>query len=241
MPVIVFASSKGGAGKTTACTVLACELARQGAGKNINVSIVDADPEKNLSAWASLEGKPDNITIFNDVSESNILDVIEEARGKAPFVLVDLEGVASNTVTFALSQADLVIIPCQASQMDANKAVKVIKMIKNNSRMIQREIPFAVLFNRLSAAIVTKTGKHLAEEFSSGGIDVFRCSLIERECYKSIFSYGGSVNNLEANSKREQESIDKAAENATLFAEEVKARLKEGIEKAHSLREAAHV
>ena len=241
MPVIVFASSKGGAGKTTACTVLACELARQGRDKNIGVSIVDADPEKNLSAWAQMEGKPDNIKIFNDVSESNILDVIEDARKHAPFVLVDLEGVASNTVTFALSQADLVIIPCQASQMDANKAVKVIKMIKNNSRMIQRDIAFAVLFNRLSAAIVTKTGKHLAEEFSSGGIDVFRCSLIERECYKSIFSYGGAVNDLDAKNRREQDSIDKAAENANLFAEEVKIRLKHGLEASHKEREATHV
>jgi len=52
VPVIVFASSKGGAGKTTACVVLACELARQGQAKNIGVSLIDADPNQHGAAWA---------------------------------------------------------------------------------------------------------------------------------------------------------------------------------------------
>ncbi len=240
MPVIVFASSKGGAGKTTACTILACEIAKQGKDKNIGVSVIDADPERNLSAWAKMEGRPENIRLFDDVTENNILDVIEEAQRQTPFVLVDLEGVASNTVTFALSQASLVIIPCQASQMDANKAVKVIKMIKNSSRMIGREIPFAVLFNRLSAAIITKTGRHLAEEFEGSGIDVFKCSLIERESFKSIFSFGGSIYTLGAKNKREQESIDKAGDNAKLFTEEVKRRLKQDIKPIEETRRTAN-
>ena len=40
MPAIVFASPKGGAGKSTSAVVLATELAGQGAG----VTIIDADP-----------------------------------------------------------------------------------------------------------------------------------------------------------------------------------------------------
>jgi chromosome partitioning protein len=43
MPVIAFCSPKGGAGKTTAATVLATELAERGA----SVTIIDADPNKN--------------------------------------------------------------------------------------------------------------------------------------------------------------------------------------------------
>ncbi len=188
-----------------------------------------------------MDGKPKNIRLFNDVTENNILDVIEEAQKQTPFVLVDLEGVASNTVTFAMSQANLVIIPCQASQMDANKAVKVIKLIQNNSRMINRNIPFAVLFNRLSAAITTKTGRYLAQEFRDANIDVFKCALIERESFKSIFSFGGAVNSLEAQNKGGQESINKAADNANLFTEEVKQRLKQGLQKTQKVREVANV
>ena len=113
MPVIVFASSKGGAGKTTAAVTLAGELARQGSNKNIGVSLIDADPNQHSAAWAKLDGKLENIELFDNVTEDNILDVIEQAEKKTPFVIVDLEGVASSAVIGAISRADLVIIPCQ--------------------------------------------------------------------------------------------------------------------------------
>ena len=45
MPVIVFATPKGGAGKTTSALLLASELAARGA----TVAIIDADPEKWIS------------------------------------------------------------------------------------------------------------------------------------------------------------------------------------------------
>ena len=48
MPVIVFASPKGGAGKSTSAVVLATELALKGA----TVTAIDADPNKPVSQWA---------------------------------------------------------------------------------------------------------------------------------------------------------------------------------------------
>jgi hypothetical protein len=93
-----------------------------------------------------------------------------------------------------------------------------------------RNIAYSVLFTRLSAAIITKTGRHLAADFDSSGVDLFVCSLIDREAFKSVFSFGGTVNELEVNTKREQASIEKAAENARVFAEEVKRKLKASIE-----------
>lgn len=229
MPVIVFASSKGGAGKTTACVILASELARQGISKGIRVALVDADPNQHSAAWAKLDGRPNNIDLFDKVSEDSILDVIEQAKNKAGFVLVDLEGVSSNSVTFATSQADLVIIPCQPSQNDAKEAVKTIKMVRNSSKMVRRDIPLTVLFTRVSAALITKTGKYLSEEFNKSGIDVFQTSLIDREAFKSIFSYGGTVNELDAKDKKAIESLNKTASNVNAFAHEVKQRLKKSL------------
>jgi chromosome partitioning protein len=48
MPTIVFASPKGGVGKSTAAVLLAAELSGFGAG----VTMIDADPNKPLSQWA---------------------------------------------------------------------------------------------------------------------------------------------------------------------------------------------
>ncbi len=231
MPVIVFASSKGGAGKTTATIVLACELARQAKEKGLKIALIDADPNQHSAAWAQREGKPKNIILFEAVTNESILEVIEEAQSAAAFVLVDLEGVASSAVIGAMSRADLVIVPCQASQNDAREAMKTIKTIKYSSKVSGRDIAYSVLFTRLSAAITTKTGKHLAADFGGSGVDLFSCSLIDREAFKSVFVFGGTVNELESSTKREQASIDKAAENARVFASEVKRKLKTDIEK----------
>ena len=53
---------------------------------------------------------------------------IEAAARKTPFVVVDLEGTASMMVAYAISRADLVIIPTQGSQLDAAQAAKAIKL-----------------------------------------------------------------------------------------------------------------
>ena len=61
MPVISFASPKGGVGKTTAALLLATELAQKGVG----VTVIDADPEQYIERWASLPDKPANLTCLH--------------------------------------------------------------------------------------------------------------------------------------------------------------------------------
>ncbi|MGA3107433.1 MAG: ParA family protein [Terriglobales bacterium] len=75
MPTIVFASPKGGVGKSTAAVLLATELAGFGAG----VSMIDADPNKPLSRWAKRPGRPAVLEVISDVTEDSIIDVIETA------------------------------------------------------------------------------------------------------------------------------------------------------------------
>jgi chromosome partitioning protein len=118
MPTIIFASQKGGVGKSTSAVLLATELAGYGAG----VTMIDADPSKPLSQWAKRAGRPDNLDVIADVAEDSIIDVIESSAAKTSFVIVDLEGTASMMVGYAMSRADLVIIPVQGSHLDAAEA-----------------------------------------------------------------------------------------------------------------------
>src|SRR4051794_21304743 len=106
MPVIVTASSKGGAGKSTLTLVLAQALSAMGA----SVTIVDADPNRPIVRWRS--GKStSSIEVVGDVTESNIIRVIREQSTQRQFVLVDLEGTANRLVSRAITQAVLVLIP----------------------------------------------------------------------------------------------------------------------------------
>ena len=101
MPVISFVSSKGGVGKTTSAVVLAGEFAAAGR----KVVLIDADPNRPLDAWSRLKGLPETLRLMVDDSAETIIDTIEEARTSAVFVIVDLEGTATDRIGFAIAQA----------------------------------------------------------------------------------------------------------------------------------------
>lgn len=219
MPVISFANPKGGAGKTTSALLLAGELAVKGA----RVAIIDADPERWISQWGRLPGKPATIDIIADVSEDTIVDHIESAAKKAQFVIVDLEGTASLMVANAVGMSDLVIIPAQGASMDAKGAAKTIKLIRNQERMTRRSILHSILLTRTSAAIASRALRNVRDQLDKAGIDIFSTSIVERAAYRDIFDFGGTLADLSA---AQVSNIDKARENARDFAGEVLAKLK---------------
>jgi chromosome partitioning protein len=221
MPVITLSSPKGGAGKTTAATVLATELAERGA----RVTIIDADPNKNVVDWSKLPGLPPNITVIGDVTEETIVDLIEEAASKTPFVVVDLEGTASLMVSYAISMSDFVLIPVQGSQLDAKQAARQMKLIKAQERIAGRAIPYAVLFTRSNPAIQPKTQRHIEERFVELEVPVLSTRLYDREPFRALFSFGGSLSSLK---DKGMNNLPAALTNAREFTVEVIERLRNG-------------
>lgn len=222
MPTIVFASPKGGTGKSTSAVLLATTLAGQGA----SVTIIDADPNKPVSRWAKLPGKPETLTVLADITEETVIDAIEQAAQQSAFVIVDLEGTASMMVSYAMSRADLVVIPSQGSQLDAGEAVKAIKLVRSQERAFKRSIPFAVLFTRTSAAIRPRSLQSIAVELAENQVPIFQTQMHERDAFRAIFAFGGTLEGLES---AQVTNIKAAIANARAFAAEVIAVLKGGI------------
>jgi chromosome partitioning protein len=193
MPNIVFASPKGGAGKSTSAVLLATQLA----GLGVPVTLIDADPNKPLSRWAKLPGKPANLEVVADVTEESIIDAIETAGRKTPFVIIDLEGTASMMVAYAISRADLVVIPVQGSHLDAAEAAKAIKLVRAQEIAFKRTIRYTVLFTRTSAAIRTRTFQSIEGEFAQNGIPILETQLHERDAYRALFAFGGTLSGLD--------------------------------------------
>lgn len=214
MPTIVFASPKGGAGKSTSAVVLATELARRGA----EVVVIDADPNRPVSQWAGRPGRPETLTVLAETTEASIIDDIEAAAARVPFVIVDLEGTASMTVAYAISRADLVIVPTQGSQLDAAEAAKAIRLIRQQERAFGRRIPYAVLLTRTSAAIRPRTLQHIREEMERNNVPVLNTQMHEREAFRAIFSFGGVLQSLSAN---QVSGLEAAMKNAQAMAVEV--------------------
>jgi chromosome partitioning protein len=222
MPTIVFASPKGGVGKSTAAVLLANELASHGG----TVTMIDADPNRPLTQWASRPGKPEKLKVIGTTAEDSIIDMIEKAALETAFVIVDLEGTASMMVGYAMSRADLVIIPAQGSHLDATEAVKAIKLVRGQEKAFQKKIPFAILFTRTSAAIRPRTLQSIESEFSQNQIPMFDTQIHEREAYRAMFAFGGTLAGLDP---AQVSNVPAARANARAFASEVLETLKKTI------------
>jgi chromosome partitioning protein len=212
MPVISFATSKGGAGKTTSAIVLGTELA-----EGTRVIMIDADPAKRLTRWSTLAALPTFLRVITSQGERFIQDEISDAQSKATFVLIDLEGSASRLTSFAISESDLVVIPSGEEQQDADAAIETLAEIEMEGRARRRAIPAAILFARTSAAVKSKLEKHIHAEMMKVG-RVMDTELHRRTAFSSLHNAGGGLRQLDPS---DVNGIAKALVNAQAFASEI--------------------
>jgi len=214
MPVISLVSSKGGVGKTTSAVILAGELAAAGR----KVVLVDADPNRPLEGWARLRTLPETIRVIIDDSAETIIDTIEDARTGADFVIVDLEGTATDRIGFAVARSDLVLIPLQSSVLDAAEAAKSVKLVRQMWKVASREIPYRAFYTRVPPAIRERTARDIERQFSEAAIPTLPTTLIDRAAYRALFSLGGTLHDLE---NGDVSGLNGARENARDFAQGV--------------------
>jgi chromosome partitioning protein len=217
MPTIAFVSPKGGAGKTTSAFLLSTALA-----KLYDVTVIDADPNHPIKTWAAGGNTPSRLSIVSDANEDTIIERIEGAATKTPFVIVDLEGTASKIVIYAISQADFVIIPTQGSQLDANEASRAIRVVLQSQKMTKTAKPYAVLLTRTNSSIRTRTQAHIQNGLIGAGIPVLETELNERDAFRAVFSFQQTLDGLSAT---DVPNLDKAKTNVEEFAREILARL----------------
>jgi len=222
MPTIAFVSPKGGVGKTTSAFLLASTFARL-----CEVTIIDADPNHPIETWALGGGTPERLKIISDVDEETIIERIEEAASKTPMVVVDLEGTASKTVIYAISQADFVVIPTQGSQLDANEASRAIRVVLQSEKLTDRPKPYAVLLTRTSPMIRARGLTHIQNGLIDAGIPVLETELNERDAFKAVFAFRQTLDGLNST---EVPNLDKAKANVESLAREILMRLQAQLE-----------
>ena len=213
MPIISFASSKGGAGKTTSAIILGTELAASGA----EVVLIDADPAARLATWSEITDLPNSIKVIKSGGERTILDEIDEAASEAAFVIIDLEGSASRLASFAIGESDLVCVASGEEQQDADSAIETLAEVSREGRSRGKEIPAAVLLCRTNAAVKSRLEKFIQIQLKSA-VPVFETQLNRRTSFSALHNAGAGLRQLD---RKEFNGVDKAIANAQAFAAEV--------------------
>ena len=217
MATLSFATSKGGAGKTTSAIILGTTLARKGH----LVTLIDADPAGRLMDWhkQTLESSINlkNLTVLASEGEGTIADEIEWANSQSDFVLIDLEGAATMTNSVIMAESNLVLLIMGDEQQDAQAVIETVDQIGLLARMARRDIPFRVLFARTEAGRKNRLAQSLNEQVRRN-LGSFSTELTRRMAYSALHSDGGDLYHLDS---KETYGVDRAIHNAELLEEEL--------------------
>lgn len=158
MNVIVFASRKGGSGKST----LTAHLAAQASRPSRPALLIDADPQGSLSLWHELRGADD---LALKRTTRAVAETLKAAKNQGfAWAFVDTPPNRSSTVLDTIKCATLVVIPARASVFDLAAVKDTVAMCREVKK------PYAVVLNAAPArrgdvesAMVTEARRVLTE------------------------------------------------------------------------------
>lgn len=207
--VITVAQQKGGSGKTTLTTHLACELACRG----FRTALIDLDPQGSLGRWFMTRfdretGLKADIT-FSTASAWGVQLECRKLDKDFDFILIDTPPKIDSDLKPALKVADLVIVPVSASQVDLWATEGVIELaIREDHRPL-------VVLNRARAG--TKLTDRIGAELGELDADPAKSVIAQRVAYAEAIGVGQAV--------CEFPGATKAAAEVAALADEVLERL----------------
>ncbi len=185
--ILVFASSKGGVGKSTICAALGAALALRGE----RTLILDLDQNRTVERW-SRKAPIDHLDV-EAVPAAAFTNRLRElgAGGSDSFehVLIDLAGAREVTLFKAIARADLVIIPAQASEPDIREALVIAGDVKDVEETAGRKIPYRLLLTKMYP-LRTRVSDFAYGELARLGLPMLKTVIVERTAYREMFLNG---------------------------------------------------
>ncbi|WDZ75320.1 ParA family protein [Ensifer adhaerens] len=214
MAIISLANAKGGAGKTTAALLLACEFARRGE----RVAVLDCDQLACMTDWFR-HGRSDvNVSVISGVATTTLSDHLRRLRGQVEHVVIDLSGAADVLVALAIGLSDLTLIPVQGCVMDARGAIQVLELIRYIENNARADINHAVLLTRVNPIVTTRAMRKVKLLLAESRIRLVDTPLVERTAFRELFEEGHTLYSLDP---AKVSNLAKAQANAHTFADDV--------------------
>lgn len=161
--VIVLATSKGGAGKTTLAICLAAYWHNLG----MRVALIDADPQGSIIKSYDPDGPMGCIKVVSD-PENTVSNTIQEIKKDYDILIVDTGGFSNQTAAVAIVHSDLVLIPTKTSALDIQRAIETHGLIKDLNYTPERSgnpIPYRmVLTMTVQGTVIARQVKQELKE-----------------------------------------------------------------------------
>jgi chromosome partitioning protein len=144
MPIVSIANSKGGSGKTTLCTALAVNLARNG----YRVAVIDADTNGTFTTWHKTASCGSALMATVCPDHNKIVAHAYRQAEASDICLIDCAGFSNQTSIFACGASDLVLIPVTPDRGSVIEAKRTAGQVESVAQIARREIPCMVVLSR---------------------------------------------------------------------------------------------
>jgi chromosome partitioning protein len=199
--VIVMANSKGGVGKSTLAVLLAVWLHERGR----TVILADCDPQRSSSDWIK-EAAP-AVKVVRLAGPDEILDKLPRLAKQADYVIADGPGSNTETSRALLFCADLAVVPCKASMLEARALAQATAVLKQ-ARGIRKGKPKASI-------VLTMIGKNyrLTQDMKTAAkslkLSLAHTAVTQRQVYADAPGQGTVVWKMGARAGDAAREIDK--------------------------------
>src|SRR5260221_7050080 len=183
--ILVAATGKGGAGKSTTVACLAIYWHK--AGKR--VALVDSDPNQTLTRWHAKRSALPEIALRTQLDEHAIIPTIAEMASDHDVVLVDCAGFGNQAMVFAIGAADLVLIPVITDEANVFEALRTFKIVESASLLTRRKIPAQTLLCRVKR---TAIAAHARDQLVALKAAPLASQLNDRALFQAATFHGSS-------------------------------------------------
>lgn len=156
MQVVVFASRKGGSGKTTLAGHLAVEADRRGAGP---VALIDTDPQGSLAEWWNARAAATPAFVQTAIADLP-RDVERLGAAGIRLVVVDTPPALTEEVAAALALADIVVIPTRPSPHDLRSIGATIAAVEKLGKPLVFALNGATPRARITGEAIAALSQH---------------------------------------------------------------------------------
>jgi chromosome partitioning protein len=153
------------------------------------VVALDADPTEAFSRWAANAYEGPAFETHAEADETRLAHLIDLKAGAADVVIVDTAGFGNRAAAVAMTSADAILVPTLSGEADITEAEKTVRFAEGLARAARREIPTAVLLNKVRR---TQLARHAAREIESAGLPRLAASLSDLVAYGEL-SYSGRL------------------------------------------------
>jgi chromosome partitioning protein len=153
--VVVFASQKGGSGKTTLSGHLAVEAERIGDGP---VALIDTDPQGSLAKWWNARAA--STPAFAHTSIAELDRCVEHLKSLGfKLIIVDTPPAVTETIASVVARADLVVVPTRPSPHDLRAVGPTVDIVEG----LKKPLVFVINSATPRARITSETAVALSQ------------------------------------------------------------------------------